>query len=243
MSFELKYPDFAARMNEAADDMGGVMAHRGRNAEFARRMTKKTGKNVTPDTARRWFEGFAMPRYKRIADIAEVLCVSPEWLESGKEPKRVEPGPRFERQEVQGLQRVLLGTTEGEHEELTATISKLKRFKVSADAAQNVASVLSLAGVPATSNGSLVTIDAQGVQVQVGVDVVIPGEAGELRLKPSMANVIVIGARGFSAPRYAVIPAGLTGQQMIVAPDGGSVMIDGQDFEVTNSLEGVLDAI
>ena len=88
MAFEKKYPDFAARMNEAADDMGGVMAHRGRNAEFARRMTRKTGKNVTPDTARRWFEGFAMPRYKRMADISEVLDVSPEWLESGKGEKR-----------------------------------------------------------------------------------------------------------------------------------------------------------
>lgn len=243
MAFEKKYHDFAARMNEAADDMGGVMAHRGRNAEFARRMTKKTGKNVTPDTARRWFEGFAMPRYRRIADIAEVLCVSPGWLESGEGPKRVEPKPKFERQEVQGLQRVLLAAGEGEGEEIGAAIGKLQRFKLGAEAAKNVASVLSLSGLTATSNGSLVTIDVQGTQVQVGVDVVTPGDSGELRLKPAMANVIVIGGRGFAAPSYAIIPAGVTGQQMIVAADGGSVMIDGQDFEASTSLEGVLDAI
>lgn len=73
---------FAARLNEALDEIQFPMKGYGRQQSLADRM------HVSQKGARKWLEGEAMPEQFRVVDLARWLDVNFEWLATGHGAKR-----------------------------------------------------------------------------------------------------------------------------------------------------------
>lgn len=80
---------FAARLNEALDDIGYAPKGSGRQVALGKQF------DVSQKGARKWLEGEAMPELTRAIQIAGALGVSVEWLLTGRGAKRAgaAPGP------------------------------------------------------------------------------------------------------------------------------------------------------
>ena len=235
MAEEVRHEEFAARMVKAAEAVGGPLAHRGRNAEFARRMSKISQHHVSADTARRWFEGYALPRYNRYPEIAEALGVRLEWLESGK-------GEMFPTEEEVAGKEGLAVTEEAP----PVTIDKIREgLERSAAAATLIASALTLRGVPASASGSVITA-RNGSTVLFGlVGVANAGEVISLPARDGMMRIVAVLGPKDDMPGFAVIPAGPTNAEgsFQASPAGDELAgPEGARYPVVRSLAAILAA-
>lgn len=244
--FVVKYPDFAERMEIAAKARGGALAHRGRNAEVARRLSDITKKQVTSDTVRRWFEGYAMPRFNRLPAIAQVLDVDVDWLESGRgtmEPKKQPTKTTtitetFVSPALKALQVI-------DDDGLGEAIERLQDVQRRSAAANYCASVITMSGISASSNGSIIEINAgAGGKIQLLVDA-ISGEKKVHARRSTMSSLIVVMSGSMSPPLVAIIPAsGLDTQiEIRVDRENGVIESDEGSFKLSHSFDGVLEAI
>ena len=83
-SFEVKYPDFADRLNQAMNQSSATISS----------LSKQTG--ISYEMVRRYSNGYSIPRADGMAKIADALGVSAAWLQFGDEAAiQASPPPRF----------------------------------------------------------------------------------------------------------------------------------------------------
>lgn len=83
-SFEVKYPDFADRLNQAMNQYSATISS----------LSRQTG--ISYEMVRRYSNGYSIPRADGMAKIADTLGVSAAWLQFGDESAtQTPPPPRF----------------------------------------------------------------------------------------------------------------------------------------------------
>ena len=243
MAEQVRHPEFAARMVQAAEAIGGAMTHRGRNAEFARRISKISQHHVSADTARRWFEGFALPRYNRYPEIAEALGVNLEWLETGKgdmfPPERPE-APEGAATETQ--QPTIQPATAPSENNLGAIAERLERAST---AATYVAAAMRLRGISADASGSVITVRVGSSAFYAVVGVAGAGDHVTIPRRDGMMTIIAVLGLGDETPAFAVVPAGPVSPEDVfhVSPTATDIAgPDGKRYPVTRSLSHIMAA-
>lgn len=84
MKEKIAHPDFAVRMQQAADANPNVPpVNYGRLGWVVEALASKFEYATNVETVRKWFAGETMPRQKPAKLLAEVLNVTPEWLTLG----------------------------------------------------------------------------------------------------------------------------------------------------------------
>lgn len=105
-----EYEAFADRLRLALDERG-CPRQRGR----VKWLSTEFGPSVKYEAVRKWLEGVTMPDQGNLARLARILRVTPQWLQSGQEPRRPS-SPDAEMQRLQSLWSKLDDT--GRHEVL-----------------------------------------------------------------------------------------------------------------------------
>ena len=257
------HPEFAARLELAANEADEALSGRGRNSEFARRIKRRIGDPITADTARRWFEGISRPRYSRIPAIAEILGVNAEWLESGKGPMRPPVKVVTETYHA-GLEGRLADLSASDNASIDSAISALKAFRASLpetdenvrlegsssperdrEAANYLASAISLSGTPCRANGSAVLVTLPTGEVSLHAQLVSPGQSGVTPLRLGSATAMVIQPQGGLPSSFAVIPVNAIppGLPFRVDDSGTSVEVGGVVFPATRSISALLSSV
>lgn len=255
--------EFAARLTAAANEADDALHGRGRNSEFARRIKRRIGDPITADTARRWFEGISRPRYSRIPAIADILGVNAEWLETGKGPMRPPVKVVTETYHA-GLQGRLADVASAEETSIDGAISALKAFRASLpetektvrlkgsssperdrEAANYLASAISLSGTPCRANGSAVLVTLPTGEVSLHAQLVYPGQSGVTPLRLGSATAMVIQPQGGLPSSFAVIPVNAIppGLPFRVDDSGTSVEVGGVVFPATRSISALLSSV
>lgn len=107
----VRHEDFAARMNQAADNNVHVPdLHHGRLTFIATKLTRDYGIPTPTETVRRWFGGFATPRKKETLEaLAQMLEVDPAWLRMGARSDVTPREQKLRNAEVDGVVNVIAG--------------------------------------------------------------------------------------------------------------------------------------
>ena len=77
-----KYDDFSKRFRKALQDAGVDSSS---PTSLARVFGTRAGKRVTPQAARKWLNGEAIPSHEKLKALAQWLRVGTEWLRYGKD--------------------------------------------------------------------------------------------------------------------------------------------------------------
>lgn len=77
------YPDFAERLNNAAEMNPNIPPIRKGRLVFIQEQLRKKGHNVTIESIRKWFSGENMVAPNRATDLAEIMRVDDSWLMFG----------------------------------------------------------------------------------------------------------------------------------------------------------------
>lgn len=125
--------NFAARLNEALDEMEFFPKGKGRQVRLAEEF------GISQKGARKWLEGESFPEIDKGIALAKMTGVRFEWLYTGNLPKR-EHYPKPEAQN-HGMERTHVDTEDAEHLALAA------RLKEAICAAQSLADIADACGV------------------------------------------------------------------------------------------------
>lgn len=81
---KVKHEQFAARFNTACKNSDVIPPIRhGKLQKIVSLFETYFDEKITIETPRKWQEGLSIPRGKRMVQLAQILNVSPEWLEHG----------------------------------------------------------------------------------------------------------------------------------------------------------------
>lgn len=95
---------FATRLQQACDDSGTIPEYgKGRQVVIANRLS------VTQEAVRKWFAGEALPRPKKMKELAEFLDVEEPWLALGVKPEMDRTAKRKNLAALDGAVHVVSG--------------------------------------------------------------------------------------------------------------------------------------
>ncbi|WP_157928955.1 helix-turn-helix domain-containing protein [Pararhizobium haloflavum] len=80
------YPEFASRVNHACDNNPKIPDGWGRQA-YVQAQFEKAGIPLSRQSVNRWFQGYSVPRLKKLNFLAKVLDVDEGWLVFGAMPE------------------------------------------------------------------------------------------------------------------------------------------------------------
>lgn len=104
--------EFASRFNTACENSELIPPIRhGKLQKIVSLFAEQFSDTITIETPRKWQEGLAIPRGKRMMQLARILNVSPEWLEHGTESSSAIGGIRSEDVNSDPCALLLVGLT------------------------------------------------------------------------------------------------------------------------------------
>ena len=81
---EVKFPDFARRVDQAIQQHPRIPDGHGKLAYIQREIKRMFDKDVSREVVRRWVNGLVEPRPEARVELAQVLGVTADWLINGK---------------------------------------------------------------------------------------------------------------------------------------------------------------
>lgn len=94
---KVKHEQFAVRFNTACKNSDVIPPIRhGKLQKIVSLFETYFDEKITIETPRKWQEGLSIPRGKRMVQLAQILNVSPEWLEHGVRTSSATGGLRSE---------------------------------------------------------------------------------------------------------------------------------------------------